>query len=663
MFQYENRTKLWRTTLAIQPESDPAFAARERLRNVFTKFRERATDIAGEIARDLPEFTVHDVTHLDALWEMADLIAADAINLTPLEAFVLGSAFLVHDLGMGLSAFPGGRSTLHDDPRWNDIITAHLRRALGYMPSETERKDLDEKIEIEAIAELLRLRHAQQAEDLMFATYKDPQTGDAYHLIEDPEIRAAYGEVIGAIAHSHWWPTEEVRERFANLPLLGAPAFLDCPADWTVDRLKVACLLRTADAAHLDSRRAPSFLRILRRPHGYADLHWRFQKTISRVHRVGDRLIFTSGQGFSVQDADAWWVGYELLRVCDRELQQVDSLLQDLGRPYRFAARSVAGVEEPNRLRRHIPTIDWNPVDVRVQVSNIASLIRSIGGQQLYGHNRDVPIRELIQNATDAVRARRLLEGRPNDWGHVLVRLGSENDGSFLEVCDNGIGMSTAVLTGPLLDFGTSFWETPMMREELPGLASTPFESTGCYGIGFFSVFMIADRVRITTRRFDSAARDTQILEFRQGLNMRPLLRQAKESEFLTEAGTRVQIWQSSSTTKYGMAVSMIGRWRSLEELCSWLCPTLDVSLYVTDNGSRKLVVVASDWKTISNFDLLKRICVPPQYALSDDNATVIRTLSENLRTLTNSSGEVVGRAAIDCSGETIRFFRRRAVA
>ena len=67
--------------------------------------------------------------------------------------------------------------------------------------------------------------------------------------------------------------------------------------------LKLACLLRTADAIHLDGRRAPGFLRALRKPEGYADLHWTFQQNIHQPAREGERIVFTSGYAFTVEEA------------------------------------------------------------------------------------------------------------------------------------------------------------------------------------------------------------------------------------------------------------------------------------------------------------------------------------------------------------------------
>lgn len=108
-------TRLWKTTLATQSGADPHSVQRDHLRVAFLTMRKRAAQITAEIPRDQPELTVHDVTHLDALWGMADVVMAPSDTLTPIEAFVLGGAFLVHNLGNGLAAYPKGEEERHDN--------------------------------------------------------------------------------------------------------------------------------------------------------------------------------------------------------------------------------------------------------------------------------------------------------------------------------------------------------------------------------------------------------------------------------------------------------------------------------------------------------------------------------------------------------------------
>jgi len=107
---------LWRATFASRDGGQYA-AERERLRTAFLNFRERAGHLAGEIRKDLPSLTVHDLSHLDALWEIASTIVGDTYVFTPSEAFVLGGAILLHDLAMSVAATEGGYCTIKQDPR------------------------------------------------------------------------------------------------------------------------------------------------------------------------------------------------------------------------------------------------------------------------------------------------------------------------------------------------------------------------------------------------------------------------------------------------------------------------------------------------------------------------------------------------------------------
>ena len=633
-------TSLFQRTLAAPRGQDKDAAPRKRLRDALSGLRDRATVLAGEIDRDLPGLTVHDITHLDALWEMADLIAGPDYPLNPLEAFVLGGAFLLHDLGLGLAAWPGGRAELQKGAGWQDALSARLRKQLERAPTPEELASPPPEVEDTAIEERLRLLHAERAAQLAFATWSDPKGGTDYHLIDDPDLRLALGPLLGRIAHSHWWPVSRLPSEFGTV----VGTLHDCPTSWTIDPLKVAVLLRTADAAHLDARRAPGFLRASRRPEGISRDHWLFQEHLLKPQLDAERLVYTTARPFPIEEVDAWWLCEETLRMVDRELHQVDSLLADLLRS-RLLARGVAGVDNPSRLRKYIEVAGWSPVDARIHVSNVAELARKLGGEQLYGNDPIVPLRELIQNAADAVRARRLLENLPANWGRVTVRLGKDIQGWWLEVEDTGIGMSEAVLTGPLLDFGTTYWGSRLMREEHEGLWSKGFEPTGRFGIGFFSVFMWGHRVSITTLPYREAQRDTRVLEFRTGLAIRPVARPAQATEQLHEGGTRVCVWLNEEPDQEGGLLCPEGtatRAPNLGALCAWLAPALDVDLYVNDRGRTRRVLAASDWLTIDAMALLQRVTLRRLPELPD-----AEDFSSRLRVIRNIEGDPVGRATI----------------
>lgn len=648
------KTTLWQKTLAIQLDPDFEASNRARLRAAFESFRERAEVLAAEIAIDLPEFTVHDITHLDALWEMAQLITGEEFPLTPAEAFVLGGVFLIHDLGMGLAAYPEGVNALRKAELWDDTVAALLKKKHGRQPTFDEIQDVPKIIRDQAVRQVLRELHAKHAERLALISWKDRhKSSSEYFLIDDPALRNTYGPIIGKIAHSHWWPTEQL---ISGLPgEMGAPGGFD--NSWTVDPVKLACILRTADASHLDERRAPSFLTALRKPDGISANHWAFQRKLYQPRLESDRLVYTSKDNFSVEEASAWWTCFDALRVVDLELRQADSLLADTKKP-RLAARGVSYVDDPLRLAKLIGTSNWLPVDARIQVGDVARLIGSLGGEKLYGRNETVPLRELIQNASDAVRARRLMEGRPADWGCVTVRNGEDANGRWVEVEDSGVGMSSNVLTGPFLDFGNSFWGTPLMHRELPGLESKGFSSSGQFGIGFFSVFMWGDKVHVVTRRPERARDETLILEFENGLASRPILRKANGQECLIEGGTRVRVWMKSPTIFNEMlGDSNLQKPWTLEERCAWLCPTLDVNLYV-ESKNKKLVVAANDWISIKGSKLLQRVIGPRNSKMNTDDAGLFAAIEPTLRLLRSPSGEVVGRACVS----TIKRNRRDLV-
>ncbi|EPC7977722.1 HD domain-containing protein [Yersinia enterocolitica] len=626
MAGFEN-THLWQSSLAKQLGTDEYEKEREFFRVSYESFREKAAVLAGEISITMPNYTVHDITHIDALWDMASIICGGDIKLNPAEAFVLGGAFLIHDLGMGLAAYPLGLENIKKEILWSDTV-AHLKC--------NNKNYTEDMIEKEALENVLRSLHARHADELALISWGG--SGKDIYLIDNSELRADYGHIIGKIAYSHWWDANELTLNLAKT--LGASGTM--PKDWIVDPIKLACIMRVADASHIDSRRAPLFLKTIRELSGYSAQHWDFQQKLYQPRLEGEQLVYTSKSSFKIQDSKSWWLCYDSLVMIDGELRAVDSILAESKRE-RFKAKGVAGINNFNVVSRLIETSGWFPVDTRIHVGNVARLVKNLGGNQLYGDDNTVPLRELIQNACDAIRARRLMED-DNDYGHIIIRSGLNDGKVFIEIEDNGVGMSERILSGPFLDFGTSFWGTALVHKEFPGLETKGYQSIGKFGVGFFSIFMWGEDVTVYTRRYEQGRDSTKVLCFNKNGIERPLLRSATPDEFIKDGGTRVRVYIESITQNDELP-GFLSRDRSdsLEDIIKKLCISSDVTIYLENEFDQKeRIIKANDWLTLQGDHFLERVL----------NKGVLKELDNNV--LEKLKKLAMNITDIKCNGVTL---------
>jgi hypothetical protein len=120
------KTSLWAASLGSKDADQEVERKKELLRSVLLRFREHASVVTSRIAATFPDLTVHDVTHLDALWETASLIAGDGYPLNPLEAFVFGGAVLLHDAAHCFEAYEGGQLAVRSTVVWKDALASEL---------------------------------------------------------------------------------------------------------------------------------------------------------------------------------------------------------------------------------------------------------------------------------------------------------------------------------------------------------------------------------------------------------------------------------------------------------------------------------------------------------------------------------------------------------
>ena len=523
------QSPLWRRTYAESLE-DPIVS---KLVTSLRGARERASLLTSRIVDSLPGLTQHDISHLDALWGVASTIAGDGYTLNPLEGFLFGTAVLLHDAALCHEAYSGGQDAVRATTQWRDAYNRRLTNQ-----GKVDPNDVD--------FEALRSLHAAQAATLATKPWGTDE-GDPWYIIDDADLRNEYGELIGQIASSHHWDIEDVEDNFA-IPRPPAP-FLH--PNWSADLLTVACLLRAADAGHINSARAPTFLLKILQMNSVSKSHWTAQNHLGYLsynHHDPTQLVVASTAPFPKAQASAWWVAYDLVDQLHRELKQCDAVLRTARGAARspFARKAVVGAANPTELAKYVQTKGWEPTDSTVHVSDVASLVGRLGGEQLYGTNPDrlaIALRELIQNAADAISARRLI-GEPTFRGRILVRLFRDPSSrrQVLQVDDDGVGMSPRTLSRDLLDFGKSFWAGERASSEFPGIHAAKHSPIGRFGIGFFSIFMAAEKVEVFSRRFDAALDDVRCLSFDNGLTLRPVLSRRKPDDIGMDVSTRVSL-------------------------------------------------------------------------------------------------------------------------
>jgi molecular chaperone HtpG len=117
--------------------------------------------------------------------------------------------------------------------------------------------------------------------------------------------------------------------------------------------------------------------------------------------------------------------------------------------------------------------------------------------------NKEIFLRELISNASDAIdrlRLELLAKGEdPEEEGPLRIRVGFDKDARTITVTDNGIGMSRAEVIEHIGTIAKS--GTREFFQALTGDQRKDATLIGQFGVGFYSSFIVADRVELTTRR------------------------------------------------------------------------------------------------------------------------------------------------------------------
>jgi molecular chaperone HtpG len=182
---------------------------------------------------------------------------------------------------------------------------------------------------------------------------------------------------------------------------------------------------------------------------------------------------------------------------------------------------------------------------------------------------REIFLRELISNASDALHRIQfeMLTNRNvlDPDAELSIRIEVDKEAKTIAVLDSGIGMTAEEIVedlGTIARSGAAAFLQQLEQEERPSV-----ELIGQFGVGFYSVFMVAEKVRVLSRSYQP---DAQGVEWLSDGGTTYHLAAIEEAE----RGTRVEITLKDEAVEFSEA------WR-LEQIIRRHCDFVAFPIYL----------------------------------------------------------------------------------
>ncbi len=496
-------TRLWQVLAEFQGDATDLDSARSMLLQSMPDIETILTS-GGTSPLD---FTLHDAGHSFRVAEqMAQIVGPDLLRkLSHYEISLLLLAAYLHDIGMTpdqrkvfshysylISGTPSdlNQAEISAFQKWLD------EEGRGIAPPISKGTYAADSLHLasELITYYCRFRHNDWSEEWIRQNLAAQKLGSYAGWLDD----------LVVLCRSHHYGYEElIKERF-NPRLVGSPAQV-------VHLRYLAAVLRVADVLEFDPERTPLVILRHRDISPESLIYWWKDKEISFAME-GNRIVLSARP----ENAYVHRAIEETVEQIDQELrlcrtladsthfEKCPGLINDLEHRWQLSPSVHRDIQPRNNSYVYIDGA-FRP--------DTEKLLHILSGIELYG-NPLVAVRELIQNAFDAVREQiayeRLSQPEPSDpsWESKLgqlhnvdMRFELTSSGAWLVCADSGIGMTMPIIRDHLLISGAAKRHDVLSLERRCKDAGFSVGRTGEFGIGVLSYFMIADHVEIRTRR------------------------------------------------------------------------------------------------------------------------------------------------------------------
>lgn len=495
-----------------------------------------------------PDYTDHGVPHLNKVLEISDKLIADRARdlFSAEDASVLTFSVLLHDLALHLSE--AGFQSLLKAPKWTDIWREFLTTAkhwddrklvevfganeaggpLALVKDPFDHyNDLTES-DRKLIGEFIRQNHPQLAYEFAMIGFPGADGQVISFGMFDQDLR----ELAGIIARSHGFHLRvgirQLEQRqFSKLE------------DGNVHPVFLMGVLRVADFLDLGENRAPLI----------AFAYKEFKSPIStrewRTNQTFRAISWGNPDPESVHvparptDVYSYLELRQWLAAIQTELDMDWAVFGEVyGAHPKFSCFGLS-------IRRVRSNITEDPqafaknalfVPKRVELGVAGPDVLKLFIEPLYGDRPEIGIRELIQNAVDAVRERWEFEKNHPEMvdqtqselrGDVVVWLDSPDKKGVatLTVSDRGMGMTEDIIIDYFLKAGASFRRNVAWKKEFESVdgacqkhPKSRVLRSGRFGIGVLAAFLLGNEIEVSTRHI-TAERG---IRFTLRLDLRP---------------------------------------------------------------------------------------------------------------------------------------------
>lgn len=501
LYQSElNRSKIYQTLKTkCEAETDLVNASVIQLVNRVVEYACEKTKV---IIKYMPEYTLHDETHLFRVYQIMERLipksTLDKLSIPELMLLTL-TAFL-HDIGMApfeehIRAWK--KDWKEENPREMELeLYNKFERFKSTYPNKIKeiekfiKNNKPEKavlIEDYIITEYIRNTHIDRAREIIASDWNNDIKYKDFNLTNE----------FAQLCFSHGKDA---------LTLLEFETNIQCCEDSYVCLPFIGVILRLADLLDFDAKRTPSVLfshLSVRNPISLKE--WQKHRAVQSWTIKPDKILFTARCSHPAIEKSI----KDFCDSIDNELKNCSNVLSRLNDEYRMEEMEVYKIPLPAKvdrskiqpekdIRTNEPLYVYKDTCFELSKNQVIDLLM---GTSLYDDTK-AAMRELIQNSIDACLVAKALSEKLNYLYNpeIVISYYSKDGEDFLEVEDNGIGMNQHIIDKYYSRVGSSYYKSKDFYD-LKAQTGLSFKPISRFGIGILSCFMVSDTIEVETRK------------------------------------------------------------------------------------------------------------------------------------------------------------------